>query len=62
MLTLAAQLVPHAVDPCPDAMVVVDVGHSYTHAVPMVQGTAQWDAAQRYATILMPGWTWAARS
>ncbi|WFD20607.1 Actin- protein 6 [Malassezia caprae] len=45
--TTPAQLVPHAVDPCPDAMVVVDVGHSYTHAVPVVQDTAQWDAAQR---------------
>ena len=41
-------------DPCPDAMVVVDVGHSYTHAVPVVQGAAQWNAAQRYAPCTHP--------
>ena len=46
-----AQLVPFApsLGPRrPECMLVVDCGHSYAHAVPIVRDRAQWQAAKRY--------------
>lgn len=42
-----AQLVPWALMPRSEAMLVVDLGHSYTHAVPIVHNAVQWDAVRR---------------
>lgn len=42
-----AQLVPYALDVRPECVLVVDLGHSYTHAVPIVQDTVQWHAVKR---------------
>lgn len=45
--TTSAQLIPWSLTPRPDALLVVDMGHSYTHAVPIVHGSVVWDAVRR---------------
>lgn len=42
-----AQLVPYAQPVRPECMLVVDLGHSYTHAVPIVRDNVQWHAVRR---------------
>ncbi|WFD34697.1 Actin- protein 6 [Malassezia cuniculi] len=42
-----AQLVPYALPVRPECLLVVDLGHSYTHAVPIVRDDVQWHAVKR---------------
>lgn len=59
-LTSAAQLAPFAPSLCrakaqgarsvqqPECILVVDCGHSYTHAIPLIRNEPVWPAARRY--------------
>jgi actin-related protein 6 len=52
---IAAALIPHGGLfssqglPRPECMLVVDVGFSFTHIVPIMGGTVLWSAVKRYA-------------
>jgi len=46
--TTTAQLIPWSLTtPRPEALLVVDMGHSYTHAVPIIRDQVVWDAVRR---------------
>ena len=46
--TTTAQLIPWSLTtPRPEALLVVDMGHSYTHAVPIIRDQVVWHAVRR---------------